>query len=324
MTNEFAEVINAQKLTKGFLDDHIIYDGYGVMQKLNRAMIYSLGISEEELADFQMKGIGRDEYESRIEQILGKNNKPLLVALEDTIDTTYNIIEDICNKKKGSISKAELKANLKLQLKNFTEISNKILELRIEKLGKEPDIKEIAKIIRDKEKRDKNLKKAVREYGIAFFRYFKIGLKPNMLEEYGPDLLKTLEGQKRIREVIREIDKEERKNRDMVRYDNKELIEKIFQAVHNYDISKLPISNKEKIVLIMCKKVGELKIFLKNRGKNIKLIPEYASTIVSRQEERETFLSKINESNKSIVTSNNRNNKSNVKIQEEKDDENIR
>lgn len=85
--NEFAEIINAERLQKGNLLSHQ-YRGYEDIQPAGRMVVYSLGMIEEELANLQFKG--RKSYQDVAqEKTRNISVKQYIEAFEDLLDKIY-------------------------------------------------------------------------------------------------------------------------------------------------------------------------------------------------------------------------------------------
>lgn len=260
-----------------------------------------------------MKGRGREAYEKFIEQKVGKDYTKYLIAIEDALDTIWGISEQIQNTK--LFIKKELKQNLAMQFETINVLSKHILEKRISKLGENPDITELASIALEKKKRDKNLLDSIKEFKWKLPIGFKINLEVNMLEE----AIEINVDKNQLENEIAKLEEQEKTKQDSaIQYDNQSLVNRLIQLAQNYDISKFP--TKDRIELLICKKMGALKRKFQNR--NIPLFQEDATTLM--QERRNNFIDRINGNYRVVENVNSIKNKTRAIAKKKEKDENIR
>ena len=261
MINELAEIINSHRLTNGNLNEGI-YHGYKNMQPLEKVFCSSLGITEEELGNLQM--YGRDVYESVIEKKIGKEHKEYITAFEKALDVIYLATEN----------------NLLIQIENINNISNELLKIRLENLKDNFEIKQLASIIIDKEKRDTYFLTFVKKY-ITIYELpmiIKDDIKKDIINM--TDMIENIIKEKRInvvqlqKEIYKLKKEEEKRNSKAKVYDNSELQELLISSMQNYDCSKFPLAIR--IQLALCKKLGNIK--RDARGKNVYSVTEVKSS----------------------------------------------
>lgn len=278
--NEFAQIINAKRLSKGNLNEKN-YNGYQDIQCIARTLFSSLGISDEKLGELQIKGIKRQDYEKYIEQKIGKDYKKYLIAMEDALDSIYSINIEMSNT--NLFKSRELRRNLAMQIETINSLSNEMIKRRMEKLGENPNVTDLAKIIIDKRIRDENLSKALKQFKSQLPIGFKIKIQPNMIGQYKDN--------KQLQQEIDEIQEQDDAKKSLaIEYDNNILISEITQLAQSYDISKFTL--KDRIYLTICKNIGNIRrIFNKT---STKLLSEKSFTNI--QEQRKKFVSRISES----------------------------
>lgn len=312
MVNEIAEVINAELLTKGNLKENVVYTGYGIMQPISKVVFYSLGMTDKKIAELQMKGNGREDYEKYIEKKIGDDYKIPLVSMENALDTIDATSCKMMNK--NFIIGKKLKQNMLAQFKTINTVSNEMIKRRIEKLGENPNITELAQIAIDKEKRDKSMLDALKQFKFLLPIGFKIDIESNIIEN-------IVGKQVDINQLQNEIDKVQLKERtereSTINYDNCELINRMMQLVQNYDLSKLSLKNR--IELTMCKHLGNIKrMITEPRGKQL---PE--KSFETMQEQRKKFINRINEDNL-LIDNNIKLTNTKIKQERKEKDEDIR
>lgn len=310
--NEFAEIINAKRLSKGNLNEKK-YSGYEDIQSIARVIFSSLGISDKQLGKLQMEGIGRQNYEKFIEQKVGKDYIEPLIAMEDALDSIDAIRTEMLSS--NLFTNIELEKNMAIQFETINTISNEMIKRRIEILGENINIGEYAKIIIDKKIRDENLSKALKIFKLKLPIGFKINIEPDICEN-----IKQYTDKNKLQYEIEKLQKEHNEeNSESIEYDNTELINKMIELAQNYDISKFSL--KDRIELTICKNISKFRnIFIKS---NVKMLPE--KTFISMQEQRKNFTTRIN-GNYVIEQNNIKLNKSDYiqKRNREEKDENIR
>ena len=303
IVNEIAEIINAELLTKGNLERDV-YSGYRRMQPISKVVFCSFGMTDKKLAELQMKGNGREDYEKYIEEKIGNDYKIPLVSMENALDTIYATSCKMMNK--NFVTGKYLKQNMLVQFKPINTVSNEMIKRRIEKLGKNPNITELAQIAIDKEKRDESMLDALKQFKFQLPIGFKIDIESNIIEN-------IVGKQVDINQLQNEIDKVQLKERtereSTINYDNCELINRMMQLAQNYDLSKLSLKNR--IELIMCKHLGNIKRMITEP--KVKQLPEKSSATI--EEQRKKFVNRINGDNLLI---NNNINLTNTKIRQER------
>ena len=276
MINEIAEVISSQRLMHGNLIDEVY--GYKAYRELGKAIITSLGISEKELSELQMKEMGREEYEKCIEQKLGKGYEPSLMAIESAFDTVHSII----NTEKIN---DESKQNIGIQLKNINFLCNDILKKRIINAGKN-NITELALISIDNKDKNRYISNVINKYENVLPEKFEINNDViDLIKETSP-----LTDMEALNKEIDRIENERIINLldDCNSYNNEYLANKIIESMRSIDISKYPL--KQRIELSIYKKIGNIKG--KFEGTKIQKLPE--KTYSSFKERRNKFKTRIN------------------------------
>lgn len=230
--NEFAEVINSYKLQFGNLDKEE-YLGYIYIQDLCRAIISSLGISEEVLAELQMKGKGRTDYENYVRYNVGKDYKMPLIQLENALDDIYSfMIEDDKDSENGT----KIKEKIALVFETIKYLTGEMLKSRFNNLKNKSDMKELALIYIDKVNRDESLLKTFNKFVTKFPKEFRIDLQQNLFEQLFDN--NSIDMNKLEYEVDHIIQNETSKKVIKKQYNNNILIDKIIESIKKYDIEK--------------------------------------------------------------------------------------
>ncbi len=257
IANEYAEIINATRLQNGNIKEGK-YKGYTCIQDAARVMINSLGISEMEYSDLQLKG--RKDYEDFVANKLGRLSKQYIDDFEEILDNIWNYN---CN---GEYTKILEQINL------LQTISKDLFEERLTiGLKSEDCLGNLAKIIVDKEQKDLAL--------IDLFHEFKINPKELKLDT-GINIYQRLQelGYKdgflsRLEEVVleeREQRKEQNNKQNEKKYNNEELREKIYQSFLNYPTKDMSFTDR--VSIAVCKAIGKHKRRSLNKDTNNLLV----------------------------------------------------
>lgn len=232
--NEFAEIINAERLHKGNISSGK-YDGYEKIQTAGKIIISSLGMNEIELTDLLQKG--REDYEDFIVNKLGNIPSKLYIdSFEEILDSIYNFCDD-----------KEQRQNLISQIDSLQTLSKELFEKRFVECmeSSNNNLRNLGKIIIDKENKDNALR--------ILFDEFKIDDSELQIDEgmdiyeklsqlgYEDDYLRKvheIEYDERIK-IQEEMDKQNEKV-----YDNEELIERIYQSFFRYPIKDVSLKDR--------------------------------------------------------------------------------
>lgn len=284
--NEFAEVINANRLQHGNLERDK-YSGYENIQSAGRIILSSFGISELELADLQFETNAREAYEEYVANKLGRvSSKIYRDGFGEILDAILKFSYDL-----------EQRSNLILQVDALQILSKKIFEERFEDimLNSNDTLRDLAKLRIDETTKNNSLKMLFKEFNIKNSELqinYGTDIYTKLLEQgiYDNEDLKKLysvECEQRIK-----IDKQRDKQNEK-RYDNKELKEEIYQVFMEYPLRKIPLRDIPGVIL--SKIIGKVK----RRGfKQNNLLPsptfsnnnkytEFASRISNLQEYEE-------------------------------------
>lgn len=252
MVNEYAEIINAYRLKNGCISSNK-YKFYMPIQSAGKIMLSSLGINEMEFSNLQLKG--KEVYKEFVKAKLGKTMDQLTVSLyirsfEATLDCIWRISLDKRNRRKDFI----------LLVKNLQSFSNEFFKYRLEgiNLKGKSCLTYLSKIIIDKIERDKALKEMFYEFNIT---------NDELKIDKGIDIYDKLLEQGQDKEFLSELKekvieeqlkiKEETSKQNEKKYDNEELIEKIYQSFLRYPTKNLKV--KQKVRLFISKKLDGLK-----------------------------------------------------------------
>ena len=272
--NEFAEIINAERLQKGNIITDKYY-GYNEIQNVGKVIVNSLGITETELADLQFKG--RDDYESKIRSILnGVPAKLYIDAFEVIIDSIYEF----------SLSKKH-RHNLISAIDALQVLSKELFKERLEAItySSKNILEDLAKLSIQQGNKGSALMQIFDEFNIEP-EELKIDMGTDIYTIFGnvgfddEFLMKlhNVEDEQRIK------NEKERKKQSKKVYDNSELIERMYQSFLRYPLIMVPI--KDLPGVIISKLLGRIK----RKNMNAKLLPVGENN--SRQEHR-NFASEI-------------------------------
>ncbi len=252
MVNEYAEIINAFRLKNGYISSNK-YKYYKPIQSAGKIMLSSLGINEMKFSNLQLKGEEADE--EFVKTILGKTMDRLTVSLyirgfEETLDHIGRICLDKRNRRKDLI----------LLVEDLQSFSNRFFKYRLEgiNLKDKSCFTYLSNIIIDKIERDKALKEMFYEFNIT---------NDELKIDKGIDIYDKLLEQGQDKEFLSELKekvieeqlkiKEETSKQNEKKYDNEELIEKIYQSFLRYPTKNLKV--KQKVRLFLVKKIGWIK-----------------------------------------------------------------
>lgn len=227
--DEFAEILCAKKLQKGNLGEER-YAGYFHMQNAVRAVIYALGLTEEEF--FCLQWQGRKTYEAAVVRELGeKLGKTYLSSFETILDSIHvNYIR-------------KNKAAIIVQVEECNSLINEIFRERIRALNEKGTIQQLAKLDVEQTICNVALQDMLIELGIE--GKIKVGVRHNLLES---EMTAS-----RIEGIRKEGDRllEERgkiQRREAKFYDNTLLIEEIYEGFLKYPMRLLPRSKIPEII----------------------------------------------------------------------------
>jgi len=272
--NEFAEIINAARLQNGNIKNNK-YSGYETIQTAGKIILNSLGISELELADLQFKPNAREEYENLIANNLGRISsemyrdsfgKILDAIFIFSIDTIYDEEEDIfifSNNEKQ-------RQNLILQIDSLQTLSKDLFEKRFYDIIRNSDnaLKDLAKLSIEQGHAESELALLFDEFNIESSE-----LKINESKDIHTMLSALGYDDKYLEELYDiecdELIKMQNQKDKQKKYDNEELIERLYQSFFKYPIRKVPLKDRPGVIL---SKINGMK--KRKALKQAKLLPE--------------------------------------------------
>lgn len=276
--NEFAEIINADRLQHGNLAREK-YQGYDEIQNAGKIILSSLGITELEIANIQFKPYARADYEEFIANRLeGIESKIYVDSFGEIYDGMYKFLN---NKKQ--------RGNFILQIDALQSLSEKIFEERFENIrqNSKDTLKDFARLSMDQERKNNALSMLFDEFNIKskeLQRRDGIDIYAELSKQgYEDTYLKKLyevETQERIT-LQKQIDKQNAKC-----YNNEELIERLYQSFKNYPLKNMSLNDRMEIMA--CKMMGKVK--RKFFKKETTLL---SNTTSSMHGKRTEFVSKI-------------------------------
>lgn len=155
MINEFAEVLNADRLQNGNIRENK-KQGYTSIQNAGQIVLSSLGITALEFANLQFKG--RDDYKKFVASKLGLPSYEMYIdSFEEILDSIWNFSG---NKKQRKNFISQIDALQSLSKKLFEERFKNIIENSNDILG------DLAKLSIDKENKDNALMMMFDEFNI--------------------------------------------------------------------------------------------------------------------------------------------------------------
>lgn len=252
--NEFAEIINAARLQNGNIKNNK-YSGYETIQTAGKIILNSLGISELELADLQFKPNAREEYENLIANNLGRISsemyrdsfgKILDAIYIFSIDTIYDEEEDIfifSNNEKQ-------RQNLILQIDSLQTLSKDLFEKRFYDIIRNSDnaLKDLAKLSIEQGHAESELALLFDEFNIESSE-----LKINESKDIHTMLSALGYDDKYLEELYDiecdELIKMQNQKDKQKKYDNEELIERLYQSFFKYPIRKVPLKDIPGVIL---------------------------------------------------------------------------
>ena len=272
--NEFAEVINTSRLKNGNIENDK-YFGYEAIQTAGKIILNSLGISEIQLADLQFQPNAREEYENLIANNLGRISsemyrdsfgKILDAIYIFSIDTIYDEEEDIfifSNNEKQ-------RQNLILQIDSLQTLSKDLFEKRFYDIIRNSDnaLKDLAKLSIEQGHAESELALLFDEFNIESSE-----LKINESKDIHTMLSALGYDDKYLEELYDiecdELIKMQNQKDKQKKYDNEELIERLYQSFFKYPIRKVPLKDRPGVIL---SKINGMK--KRKALKQAKLLPE--------------------------------------------------
>ena len=228
--NEFAEIINANRISNGNIisETYLGYENFQIEPKL---YLYSIGITEEELANLQYKG--RNAYIKYIHSKLKSSQTNLSIYyFENDLNKLYNYYTHPNFKSRKRIISV---------INHLQLLSNDVFIIRFYNIleNSKNQLEDFAKLSLDRERKNNEL--------IKLFK--KLNISPKELELHGGTSIRNLLLEKGFSEdFIKSFEKEEQKQRlalqekneeqSKITYDNSELIEKIYNSFLEYPLSK--------------------------------------------------------------------------------------
>ena len=247
ISNEYATIINSELLTKGNLNCRQYYM-YEFIQSIARSIYASFGVSDLDLSWLQMKS--RNSYEHYIASQIGDDYNNDLIEMEQYLDDLYILIFNRFNTYYPDSSDEEFSIQLKDFIEQINNKTNAIILKRISKLGNNPNLADLAKIIVDKETRDNYLLQFILTYNSELPLHYDINLNNNLLDDYIlPYSFKELED---IKHKI-----QSQTNPIFSYYDNSDLIKTLRQLALEYNGDHLPLLTR--INLSILKKIANYK-----------------------------------------------------------------
>lgn len=261
IANEYAEVINATRLTEGNISCDK-YIGYEKIQNAGKVMLSSLGIEEMEFSDLQLKG--RKPYENLIASKLGRVPYEMyLDSFEEILDSIYNFNRNPNQRK-----------NLIAQIDALQILSKELFKERFENinLNSNEGLTELAKLTIDKENKDNALYMLFDEFNIKGSE-LQIDKEMDIHENlsrlgYSDEFLIEFYNNIETDEILKRQEQFDRQNEKQ--YDNQELMEKMYQSFLKYPIKKVPFKYRPSVIL--SKIIGLIK--RKKLKKDYKLLTE--------------------------------------------------
>jgi len=280
MINELAEVINAERLQNGNLENNE-YGGYFEIQNAGEIILSSLGITKLKLANLQFEANAREAYEKYISAKLGEEkSKKYRDGFGEILDAIYNFSTD-----------ERQRDNLLLQIDALQILSNKVFEERFENVMNNSSniLEDLAKISIDESRKNIALMELFDQFNIIntelqIIDYPDINTKVSE-KGYDDEYLKKLsEVELEVRLKIQEQTEKENEKQ----YNNEELIEKLYQSFLKYPISEVPF--KDRIGVIKSKVMGKIRRMVLN--KKLVLLPEENE---SKNDEHTEFVSRMSD-----------------------------
>lgn len=265
--DEYAETINADILT------NLRYkEDYYEVELIGRTIMSAFSISKEKLAYLQLQG--RDKYENYISEKFGEKGLEYLIKLENALDEIMEIF-------KSSSHSQESKQNLAEKLNYIYDITNNVFRIRLNNLDPNTDVSKLAQIILDKQSRDESFNESMQQFNLDSYERinnmeqfgFLYGTDSNFAENRYQNIFeKSLISKFDKNQLEHEIERIKRgkKSSTRVKYDNTELINFLIKEFKDYDISEFSL--KDRIELVLCKKIGEIRG--RNKAKRQQLLPE--------------------------------------------------
>lgn len=252
--NEFAEVINANRLENGNIENDDKYWGYKEIQTAAKIILNSLGISELELANLQFEQDARKEYENLIANRLGRiPSQVYRNSFGNILDSIYNFSKDSTYDSEEEIflfSNNEKRKDLILQIDSLQILSKDLFEKRFYDIIRNSNntLKDLAKLSIEQGHASIELLTLFDEFNIKDYELQENEGKDihTMLSELGYDdkYLETLY----YVECDELIEIQHQKDKQKY-YDNKELIERLYQSFLRYPIRKVPLKDIPRVIL---------------------------------------------------------------------------
>ena len=239
MINELAEVINATRLENGNIENDR-YLGYEEIQTAGKIMLNSFGISELELADLQFQSNAREKYENFIAKKLdGISSELYRNSFGEILDAIYKFSTD-----------ENQRDNLILQIDSLQNLSKELIEKRFYNIIRNSDntLKDLAQLSIEQGNAETELEWIFDEFNIESSELKKNGSKNihTMLSELGYDDKYLVELYDMECDELIKIQNQKDKPK---KYDNEELIEKLYQSFLKYPIRKVPLKYKPGVIL---------------------------------------------------------------------------
>lgn len=267
--NEFAEIISAEKLQKGNLKAER-YDYYTYIQNAARAVIYALGLTEEDI--FSLQWEGRAAYENAIAvKLEGIPSNVYIASLEMMLDTIFS------DYNKGD------KSNVVLQVKVLNEVINKLFQERFLVIKEKMNISQLAELSIHQKRCNIALPKMLQELELEDDVEIKLGQEIDSLLEEDRTITNITELKQMILEEENRIlqREEKRKEREWIVYDNTQLRESVYNSLSKYPIRLLPKS----------KRLGMIKSKIIGWSKNVFGVKRKVKSPM-QEEKEESYVSK--------------------------------